>query len=107
MRRIRSFVRERYLEIVLLYGAVQLGFIAIGGWLDRRRWIAGLASLGIIASLPLIFGYLDRRARRRHVRLAAEEAFSVSRRALVVTLGLPPYDQSVVPLVMEHLRDIA
>jgi hypothetical protein len=104
MPALRAFVRERYLEIVIGYLAVQLLFAPLTPWLGDHALVSiGLALLVMLALVTLIHaGELRRRRRNRH--LGEEQAFQIPRRGVVFVLA-PRYafDASVCPLVLEHL----
>lgn len=103
MGRILAFFRERYLEILLLYLAIQFGFVAAGGWLEDRRWVAGIAFAAILVGLPAGFYQRERSRRRRWPAWAADHEVPTTRRGVVFTLGLGPYDQSLCPWALSHL----
>jgi hypothetical protein len=101
MRVILAFLRDKYLEIVFLYIALQLIVVGASGWL--RRWQLVVVGVVILAGVAIWLLFVERRRSRFVPDLGKEEAFQRQRKAVIFTLGLRPYEKSICPIVLSNL----
>jgi len=104
MPTIRAFVRERYLEIVIGYLAVQLLFAPLNPWLGTHALASVGGAVAVMVTLVALLHAHERRHRHHHRQLGEEQAFRIPRRGVVFVVSAHnPYDASVCPLVLRHL----
>lgn len=102
MRILRDFLRQRYLEIVILYVAVQLLLVPLTGWLDEHAWVSVLLAFLVLGVLALLLDHAERRRRRRESLGHVASLEQPGRRAVIILLSPLDYSESVCQLVMEH-----
>ena len=106
MSDLARFIREKWLEIVIVGVCIHLFCAAIVIWLEHRPTVLILVAVAIVLLLFALFGLRNLRRRLRVPKaIGTLDAFKVPRRGVIVTLGFRSTEpNSVVFQVKERFN---